>query len=141
MTEKLHVIIAILSDKLGGIIAWEPFVLCIVGLILALEFEEEIGRNFSISVSFNLMPTCAVLVIAWLTLTAFNAAVWRAVLQRYDPFFTLSEGDQGGPYCSCDRKSCCCVGFFCSKNIEDKQTSDPVTQDAPQATPQGKQQK
>lgn len=123
MTEKSHIVLSILSDKLGGIIAWEPFVLCIAGLILALEFEKEMGSNFSASISFNLMPSFAVLVIAWLTLTLFNVVVWRAVLQRYDPFFTLAEGDHGGPYCSCERESCCCIGFLCSKNNEETEIS------------------
>jgi hypothetical protein len=109
MPAKWHVRLAIWSDKAGGIIAWEPFFVCVAGLLLAIEFDESIGTYFSVSVSFDLMPTFTVLLAAWIALTSFNAFAWKTVLRRYDPFLTNVDGDQGGPYCACDRQCCCCL--------------------------------
>lgn len=109
MTGKWHVKLGIWSDRAGGIIAWEPFFVCLAGLLLAIEFDEGVGTYFSVSVSFDLMPTFAVLLLAWITLTGFNAFAWKTVLQRYDPFLTSADGDKGGPYCTCDRQCCRCL--------------------------------
>lgn len=124
MKPKWHVRLGMWSDKTGGIIAWEPFVLCVAGLLIAIEFDEGIGNIFSVSVSFDLMPTFAVFILAWLVLTGFNAMCWKTVQRRYDPFLTATEGDKGGPYCACDRESCCCCCLLCSKNREEEETTD-----------------
>lgn len=116
MTRKWHVRLGIWSDKTGGIISWEPFFLCVAGLLIAIEFDQEIGTYFSIGISFDLMPTFAVLLAAWLVLTGFNAYAWKTILKRYDPFLTGAEGDKGGPYCACDREACCCFCLTCSKD-------------------------
>lgn len=118
MTEKWHVRLGICSDKTGGIISWEPFFLCLAGLLIAIEFEQGIGTYFSVGISFDLMPSFAVLLAAWIVLTGFNAYAWKTVLKRHDPFFTAAEGDKGGPYCACDLESCCCFCVLCSESFQ-----------------------
>ena len=124
MTKTWHIRLGIWSDRIGGIISWEPFFICVAGLLIALDLEQEIGSNFTVSISFDLMPTFSILISAWIVLTGFNSFAWKTVLHRYDPFFTFAEGDRGGPYCNCDKESCFCFCSMCSKNMHDEAICD-----------------
>ena len=119
MTKTWHIRLGIWSDRIGGIISWEPFFICVAGLLIALDLEQEIGSNFTVSLSFVLMPTFTILITAWIVLTGFNSLAWKKVLQRYDPFHTFAEGDRGGPYCSCDNEFCFCFHPNLTKNVHD----------------------
>lgn len=141
-----HVRLAAMSNNVGSFIAWEPFFICVVLLMVELpsltentvspEKCEEIEDKSLMSsliakfglddtstcfvMRFDMLPAIALFVVAWAFMTAFNVIAWKAVLKRYDPFGTHSRmGDEGGPYCTW--RQCCYYGCFRKDQREEVQ--------------------
>lgn len=124
-----------LSNYSGSFIGWEPFFVCLFILIFELPsmtssiipedtcdtIEETrafswiinrfgLDQEYCFVLYFRIFPMATLLFCAWIYLTLFNAAAWRTVVRRYDPFGTQEAlEDTGGPYCNC--KQCCYFGY------------------------------
>lgn len=148
MSPLWHFRIAKMSNHIGSFIGWEPFFICVI--IMAFELPTLTGESVSPQTCQNLVErfgisklvakfgldsnTCfimyfyimaefALMMVAWVCLTAFNAATWKIALKKYDPYGTCKEEGElvnlGGPYCCF--KECCYCGGCCKKDHDEKE--------------------
>lgn len=148
MTPLWHLRIAKMSNHVGSFIGWEPFFICVI--IMAFELPHLTGESVSPETCNNLedrfgitglvakfgldantcfimyfyiMAEFALIIVAWVCLTTFNATAWKIALKKYDPFGTCKEEGEllhlGGPYLfGC--KECCYCGVGCKKDHGEK---------------------